>query len=86
MQTVVSKNPVHCRVRLLQKKYNAVIKSAFGKQLAVAAVSRVIIPVSTRVVAIFRDVSSSNFYSGVIAEPPKATNKYRYIFCVTLRF
>ena len=80
VQTVVAKNPLHCRVKLLQKKYNnTVVKSAFGKQLAVAAISRVIIPVGTRVVAIFRDVSSSNFYSGVIAEPPKATNKYRYL-------
>ncbi|XP_076233694.1 SET domain bifurcated histone lysine methyltransferase eggless [Calliopsis andreniformis] len=79
VQTVVSRNPLHCRVKLLQKKYNSVIKSVFGKQIAVAVVSQVIIPVATRVIAVFRDVSSSNFYSGVIAEPPKATNKYRYL-------
>ncbi|XP_054001755.1 histone-lysine N-methyltransferase eggless [Hylaeus anthracinus] len=79
VQTVVSKTPLHCRVKLLQKKYNAVIKSVFGKQTAAAIISLVIIPVGTRVVAVFQDVSSSNFYSGVIAEPPKATNKYRYL-------
>ncbi|XP_076163343.1 SET domain bifurcated histone lysine methyltransferase eggless [Ptiloglossa arizonensis] len=79
VQTVVSKSPLHCRVKLLQKKYNSVIKSVFGKQTAPSVISQVIIPVGTRVVAVFRDVSSSNFYSGVIAEPPKATNKYRYL-------
>jgi len=54
-----------------------VIKTISGKQLAIAELSEVIIPVGTRVVAIFNDVSSSNYYSGIIAEPPKSTNKYR---------
>lgn len=86
---MVSKSPLHCRVRLLQKKYNSVIKSVFGKQIAVAVPSKVLIPVGTRVVAIFHDMENyekvmekldaSNFYSGVIAEPPKSTNKYRLI-------
>ncbi|KAK2580401.1 hypothetical protein KPH14_006152 [Odynerus spinipes] len=75
---VVSKNPLHCRVRLIQRKHNSVVKSVFGKQIAVASPSQVLIPVGTRVVAIFHD-SSSNFYSGVIAEPPKSTNKFRYL-------
>lgn len=78
MQTIHIKTPLHCRVKLLQKKYNSVIKTVSGKQIAATIISQVIIPVGTRVVAIFKDVSS-NFYSGVIAEPPKATNKYRYI-------
>ncbi|CAL1681389.1 unnamed protein product [Lasius platythorax] len=39
----------------------------------------VIILVGTRVVAIFHDITSSNYYSGIIAEPPKSTNKYRYL-------
>lgn len=82
---MVSKNPLHYRVKLLQKKYNSVFKSVFGKQVAAAIISPVIIPVATRVIAIFRDVSSSNFYSGVIAEPPKATNKYRYISRMKVR-
>ncbi|CAK9831696.1 Histone-lysine N-methyltransferase eggless [Anthophora retusa] len=79
VQTVVSRSPFQCRVRLLQKKYNSVVKSVSGKQIAAAVISQVIISVGTRVVAVFKDVSSSNFYSGVIAEPPKATNKYRYL-------
>ncbi|KAL2725053.1 histone-lysine N-methyltransferase eggless-like [Vespula squamosa] len=89
VQNVVSKSPLHCRVRLLQKKYNSVIKSVFGKQIAVAVPSKVLIPVGTRVVAVFHDMENyekvaekldaSNFYSGVIAEPPKSTNKYRYL-------
>lgn len=79
MQSVVYRIPLHCRVKLLQKKYNSVIKSVSGKQIAAAVTSQVVIPIGTRVVALFKDVSSSNFYSGVIAEPPKATNKYRYI-------
>jgi histone-lysine N-methyltransferase SETDB1 len=53
------------------------IRTISGKQLAIAELSEVIIPVGTRVVAIFNDVSSSNYYSGIIAEPPKFTNKYR---------
>ncbi|XP_046146084.1 histone-lysine N-methyltransferase eggless [Osmia bicornis bicornis] len=79
VQTVISRSPCQYRVKLLQKKYNSVIKSVVGRQIAVAAISSVLIPVGTRVVAIFQDVSSSNFYSGVIAEPPKAINKYRYL-------
>ncbi|XP_050588559.1 histone-lysine N-methyltransferase eggless isoform X2 [Bombus affinis] len=79
VQTVVYRIPLHCRVKLLQKKYNSVIKSVSGKQIAAAVTSQVVIPIGTRVVALFKDVSSSNFYSGVIAEPPKATNKYRYL-------
>ncbi|XP_031841422.1 SET domain bifurcated histone lysine methyltransferase eggless isoform X2 [Nomia melanderi] len=79
VHTIVSRIPLHCRVKLLQKKYNSIVKSVPGKQLAPAVTSQVIIPVGTRVVAVFRDVTSSNFYSGVIAEPPKATNKYRYL-------
>lgn len=53
------------------------MKIVSGKQVAIAQPSPVIIPVSTRVVALFQDVNSNNFYSGVIAEPPKSTNKYR---------
>lgn len=65
------------RVKLLQKKYAGQVKALTGKQMASSTPSPVIIPVSTRVVAIFQDTYSSNYYSGVIAEPPKSTNKYR---------
>lgn len=71
----------------MQKKYNSVMKSVSGKQIAVAVPSKVLIPVGTRVAAVFHDMDigdnfvekldASNFYSGVIAEPPKSTNKYR---------
>lgn len=63
------------------------MKSVSGKQIAVAVPSKVLIPVGTRVAAVFHDMDigdkivekldASNFYSGVIAEPPKSTNKYR---------
>lgn len=77
VQVIVSTNPWSIRVKLLQKKYNAVIKTVSGKQLAVAEQCQVMITVGTRVVAIFHDITSSNYYSGIIAEPPKSTNKYR---------
>lgn len=77
VQVIVSTNPWSIRVKLLQKKYNAAIKTISGKHLAVAELCQVMIPVGTRVVAIFHDITSSNYYSGIIAEPPKSTNKYR---------
>lgn len=61
----------------MQKKYNGAIKTISGNLLALAEPSTVVIPVRTRVVAIFHDVNSSNYYSGIIAEPPKSTNKFR---------
>ncbi|XP_011495749.1 PREDICTED: histone-lysine N-methyltransferase eggless [Ceratosolen solmsi marchali] len=79
VQTIISKSPMQYRVKLLQKKYAGQVKSLSGKQMASSIPSSVIIPVGTRVVAIFHDTYSSNYYSGVIAEPPKSTNKYRYL-------
>jgi len=64
-------------VKLIQKKYNAAIKTISGKLLAITERSKVMIPVGTRVVAIFHDVVSNNYYSGIIAETPKSINKYR---------
>lgn len=61
----------------MQKKYYSLVKTVSGKQIAAARESQVLIPVGTRVVAVFHDVVSNNYYSGIIAEPPKATNKYR---------
>ncbi|XP_070168553.1 histone-lysine N-methyltransferase eggless isoform X1 [Polyergus mexicanus] len=79
IQLIISSNPWTYRVKLLQKKYNAAVKTIFGKQVAVAELCQVMIPVGTRVVALFHDITSSNYYSGIIAEPPKSTNKYRYL-------
>ncbi|XP_018371406.1 PREDICTED: histone-lysine N-methyltransferase SETDB1 isoform X1 [Trachymyrmex cornetzi] len=75
----ISSNPWNIRVRLIQKKYNAAIKTVSGKLLATTELSKVMIPVGTRVVAIFHDVVSNNYYSGIIAETPKSINKYRYL-------
>ncbi|XP_014205106.1 histone-lysine N-methyltransferase eggless [Copidosoma floridanum] len=79
IQSIVSKSPMNYSVKLLQKKYAGKVKTLPGKQLASSTPSEVIIPVGTRVVAIFQDTYCSNYYSGVIAEPPKSTNKYRYL-------
>lgn len=77
IQFIISSNPWTYRVKLLQKKYNAAVKTIFGKQVALAELCQVMIPVGTRVVALFHDITSNNYYSGIIAEPPKSTNKYR---------
>ncbi|KAG8251100.1 hypothetical protein J6590_087228 [Homalodisca vitripennis] len=55
-----------------------------GKYLAYHNPSRVQLKVGTRVIAIFREEeelpgTKSNYYVGVIAEPPKSTNKYRQV-------
>ncbi|XP_012219332.1 histone-lysine N-methyltransferase eggless [Linepithema humile] len=77
--SITSKNPWLFRVKLMQKKYNGAVKTVYGNLLALAEPSKVVIPVRTRVVAIFHDVNASNYYSGIIAEPPKSTNKFRYL-------
>lgn len=72
-------NPWSVRVRLIQKRYNSAVKTVPGKLIAITEVSQVMIPVGTRVVAIFHDDVSNNYYSGIIAETPKSINKYRYL-------
>ncbi|XP_011866930.1 PREDICTED: histone-lysine N-methyltransferase SETDB1 [Vollenhovia emeryi] len=80
VQSIVATSPSWIiRVKLVQKKYNSAIKTICGKLVALTEVSKVIIPVGTRVVAIFRDDVSNNYYSGIIAETPKSINKYRYL-------
>lgn len=65
-------------MKLIKKRYgDAAFKTVSGKLLATTEVSKVMIPVGTRVVAIFRDDVSNNYYSGIIAETPKSINKYR---------
>lgn len=61
----------------MHKRSYSNFKMVHGKQMALAKASKVLIPVGTRVVAMFNDVATSNFYSGIIAETPKSTNKYR---------
>lgn len=77
--TIQSTNPSQYRVRVITKKSNAPFKTVSGTQLALARTSAVLIPVGTRIVAIFKDINDCGYYSGVIAEKPKSTNKYRYL-------
>jgi len=57
------------------------------KELAYDEPASMRLPVGTRIIAIYQDPASSNvtsdiagdFYSGVIAEPPKPVNKWRYL-------
>ncbi|CAL1677873.1 unnamed protein product [Lasius platythorax] len=44
IQTIVSTNPWNFRVKLLQKKYNAAVKTISGEDVAVAELCPVIIP------------------------------------------
>ncbi|KDR11107.1 Histone-lysine N-methyltransferase eggless, partial [Zootermopsis nevadensis] len=57
------------------------VKQVSGKQMAYVSPSPVRFPVGTRVIAVFQDNDWSKecYYSGVIAEPPKSMNKYRYL-------
>ena len=60
------------------------VKSLSPKHLAFPDPPTVRIPVGTRVIAIFEDPdtahgSTTDFYSGVVAEPPKAMNRFRYL-------
>ncbi|XP_049839589.1 histone-lysine N-methyltransferase eggless-like isoform X2 [Schistocerca gregaria] len=56
------------------------LKVVPGKHLAYSTPSKVRLPVGTRVIALFQDEGpKENYYAGVIAEPPKSMNKYRYL-------
>ncbi|XP_066600380.1 histone-lysine N-methyltransferase eggless isoform X2 [Prorops nasuta] len=79
VQAIITTNPWTFKVKLCPRKVPPSYKVVSGKQIAVAVSSKVIIPVKTRVVAIFQDSSSKNYYSGVVAEPPKSINQYRYL-------
>ncbi|XP_012264079.2 histone-lysine N-methyltransferase SETDB1 [Athalia rosae] len=80
VQSVVSRAPSQYRVKITSKKSQSVTRVVRGTQLALATPSPVLIPVGTRVVAIFTDIScQGGYFSGVVAEPPKSTNKYRYL-------
>lgn len=57
------------------------IKNVVGRYLAYTEMSPVRLPVGTRVIAIFKEegqpINKENYYSGIVAEPPKSMNKYR---------
>ncbi|XP_014476372.1 PREDICTED: histone-lysine N-methyltransferase SETDB1 isoform X2 [Dinoponera quadriceps] len=79
---MITQNPWCARVKLLNVKTNKErpnMKTVYGKHVAIAQICKVIIPVGTRVIAIFNDATDSGFFSGIIAETPKSTNKYRYL-------
>ncbi|KAK6643619.1 hypothetical protein RUM43_005129 [Polyplax serrata] len=70
------------RVRLDSAQRGANTKVVTGKQLAYRTPSRVMYPVGTRVIALFKNAEAlgkSAYYAGVIAEPPKILNAYRYL-------
>lgn len=77
VQQVITRSPIQCRVKLSGRRSNGAMRTLTGKHMANATPCSVIIPVATRVVAVFFDANSSDYYSGVIAEPPKSTNRYR---------
>lgn len=63
-------------------KKNAV-RTVTGKYLAYPTPARVQLKVGVRIISIFKEEEDSavvkqNYYVGVIAEPPKSTNKYRW--------
>ena len=60
------------------------VKSLSPKHLAYPDPPTVRIPVGTRIIAIYEDLdtahgSTTDFYSGVVAEPPKGMNRFRYL-------
>eukprot|EP00095_Tigriopus_kingsejongensis_P009519 snap_masked-scaffold561_size136864-processed-gene-0.7 protein:Tk09519 transcript:snap_masked-scaffold561_size136864-processed-gene-0.7-mRNA-1 annotation:"histone-lysine n-" len=57
------------------------IKILTKKHLAAHEPANVRLPVGTRVIAIYSDPvrGGSDFFSGVVAEPPKVMNKFRYL-------
>lgn len=66
-----------------RKQYS--IKTVSGRHMAYPNPAQVRLPVGTRVIAVFQDDESGNqnkggsYYSGLIAEPPKSNNRYRYL-------
>lgn len=61
------------------------IKTVPGRHLAYPNPAAVRLEVGTRVIAVFQDGEPNNqnkggsYYSGLIAEPPKSNNRYRYL-------
>lgn len=71
------------RVESPQHRKTILVKNVVGRYLALPDPSPVRLPVGTRIIAAFKDegkpFSKDNFYSGIVAEPPKSMNKFRYL-------
>ena len=70
------------RFEAVQGNKNVVQKKLLKiKNVAFSSVSRVRLPVGTRCIGLFRESEdqAGAFYSGVVAEPPKQTNRNRYL-------
>lgn len=70
------------RFEAVQGNKNVVQKKLLKiKNVAYSSVSRVRLPVGTRCIGLFREAEdqAGAFYSGVVAEPPKQTNRNRYL-------
>lgn len=68
------------RVKYDSKK--VVNQGVSGKQLAFHEPAEVLLPVGTRVIAQYRDeywAQANSMYAGIVAEPPKVMNNYRYL-------
>ncbi|KAK7864464.1 hypothetical protein R5R35_011697 [Gryllus longicercus] len=77
--TGFSKSEFVYKVRFESRK-SSTVKTVTGKQLAYSTPSPVRLPVGTRVIALFRDEWAKEcYYAGIVAEPPKAVNKFRYL-------
>ena len=67
----------HCKIR------STFYKKLGLKHLAYAGAAPVRMQVGTRIIAVYTDLENPNttkdFYSGIIAEPPKTMNKHRYL-------
>ena len=69
---------------------NHVISKKLGsKFIAYFDPAPVKLQVGTRIIAVYMDPEDRNgredFYSGIIAEPPKAMNRYRYLGTISLK-
>ncbi|XP_034249281.1 histone-lysine N-methyltransferase eggless isoform X2 [Thrips palmi] len=73
------------KMELQANKKQFSIKTVQGKHMAYPNPASVRLEVGTRVIAVFQDDESNNqnkggsYYSGLIAEPPKPNNRYRYL-------
>lgn len=76
---IKSRYPLEYLIKYKSAKFSSQTKTVVAKDLAINQASMVIIPVNTRVVAIFEDTQSSKYYSGVIGEQPSIVNDWRYL-------
>uniref|UniRef100_T1IYR1 Histone-lysine N-methyltransferase n=1 Tax=Strigamia maritima TaxID=126957 RepID=T1IYR1_STRMM len=71
------------RVRIEMKGRSSQLAMVLpAKHLAYVHPSEVILPVGTRIIAKYKDENwhqQDSMYAGIIAEPPKIMNKYRYL-------